>query len=78
MKKYIFYVKHELKVEITDEDVQKARSENRSLTGHGILGKDVNLAKILAANKGLERIVKQAAEVKVSIDLTDDTELELI
>jgi len=56
MKK--FKVTFEVEIDVSSLEVDTTRKENRSFLTHGFFSKDLNVAKIVAYNKALERITK--------------------
>jgi hypothetical protein len=56
MKK--FKVTFEVEIEISPQEIDTIRKENRSFLTHGFFAKDANIAKIAAYNKAVDRITK--------------------
>lgn len=56
MKK--FKVTFEVEIDVSPLEIDTTRKENRSFLTHGFFAKDLNVAKIVAYNKALDRITK--------------------
>jgi hypothetical protein len=56
MKK--FKIVFEVEIDISAAEVDHTRKENRSFLTHGFFSKDLNVAKIVAYNKAIEKITK--------------------
>jgi hypothetical protein len=69
-----FKVTFEVEIDISAHEIDKIRKENRSFLTHGFFAKDLNVAKIAAYNRAVERITK-GEEVNYDILPWDKTKL---
>ncbi|MGE5682594.1 MAG: hypothetical protein ACM34K_17135 [Bacillota bacterium] len=61
-----------VKVEVTDKDINKFRSDYQELTSKGICSKDSFIAFMLAQDKAVEKIVRQDNSVETITSLDNE------
>ena len=69
-----FKIVFEVEIDISANEVNLIRKENRSFLTHGFFAKDLNVAKIAAYNRAVERITK-GEEVNYEILPWDKTKI---
>jgi hypothetical protein len=53
-----FKIVFEVEIDISDAEIDHTRRENRSFLTHGFFAKNLNVAKIIAYNRAIEKITK--------------------